>query len=52
VVVGEDDRGGSVAEVELGKDVVDVSFDGAFADEELAGNLGIGVSLADEGKDL
>ena len=52
VVVGEDDYGGSVADVELGEEVVDVGFDGAFADEELPGNLGIGVALPDEGKDV
>ena len=52
VVVSEDDRGGPVAQVELGEEVVDVGFHGAFADEELPGDLAVGVSLADEGKDV
>ena len=49
MVVGEDDCGGSVADVELGEEVVDVGFDGPFADKELPGNLGVRVALADEG---
>ena len=35
VLVGEGDRLGAVACVNLGEQVVDVAFDGAFADDEL-----------------
>ena len=43
VVEREDDRGGPVAQVELGEDVADVALDGRFADEEQRlGDLGVG----------
>ena len=40
VVEGEDHRGGPVAEVELGEEMADVGLDGAFAEHEMAGDLG------------
>ena len=40
-LVGEDDGLGAVVEVELGEDACDVGFDGGFADDEFAGDLGV-----------
>src|SRR4051794_4631499 len=47
-LVGVDDGLGSVAEVELGEEVGDVGLDGRFADDELGGDLGVGVAAGDE----
>jgi hypothetical protein len=40
-LVGEGDRLGAVACVNLGEQVVDVAFDGAFADGEVFGDLAV-----------
>jgi hypothetical protein len=44
-------RGGgrfALGDVELGEDVADVGFDGAFADDEPVGDAGVGESLGHE----
>ena len=41
VVVGEDDRGGPVADSELGEDRADVALDRRLADEQGGGDLGV-----------
>jgi hypothetical protein len=48
VLVGECDRLGAVACVNLGEQVVDVAFDGAFADDELFGDLAVRHAGGDE----
>jgi len=45
--VSEDNRGGTVAQVELGQDVAEVRLDRRLADEESGGDFGIGLTLAD-----
>jgi hypothetical protein len=42
VVEREDHGGRAVAELQLGEEMVDVCLDGSLADEQSAGNLGIG----------
>ncbi len=48
VLVGEGDRLGAVACVNLGEQVVDVGFDGAFADDELFRDLAVRHAFGDE----
>jgi hypothetical protein len=48
VLVGEGDRLGAVACVNLGEQVVDVAFDGAFADDEVFGDLAVRHAGSDE----
>src|SRR5437660_8910679 len=50
--VGEHDGLDAVAEVELHEDPGDVSLDGAVADDELLGYLGVGEPARDEAKHL
>jgi hypothetical protein len=52
VVEREDHGGSAVAELQLGEEMVDVCLDGSLADEQSAGNLGIGSALTDQGQDL
>jgi hypothetical protein len=40
-LIGEGNRLGSIACVNLGEQVVDVTFDGAFADDEVFGDLAV-----------
>src|SRR4051794_31076037 len=47
-LVGVDDGLCSVAEVEFGVDACDVGLDGRVADDELRGDLGVGVAAGDE----
>jgi hypothetical protein len=47
-LVGVDDGLGAVAEVELGVDTCDVGLDGRVADDQLGGDLGVGVAAGDE----
>jgi len=51
-LVGEGGRLGAVAQVELGEDALGVCLDGAFADDEGLGDLGVGVSARHEGENL
>jgi hypothetical protein len=48
VLVGEGDRLGAVAYVNLGEQVVDVAFDGAFANDELYRDLAVRHACGDE----
>ena len=50
--VGEDDGLGAVVEVELGEDACDVGLDGGVADDELAGDVGVGEAARDEPQHL
>src|ERR1022692_1583731 len=48
VLVGEGDRLGAGACVNLGEQMVDVGFDGAFADDELCRDLAVRHACGDE----
>ncbi len=48
MLVGEGDRLGAVARVNLGQQVIDVALDGAFADDELCGDLAVRLACGDE----
>ena len=48
MLVGVDDGLGAVAELELLQDAGDVGLDGAIADDEPGGNLGVGESAGEE----
>jgi len=52
VVIRVVDGLGAVAGADLGEDVVDVAFDCGVAEDELAGNLGVGPACGDEGQHL
>ena len=52
VLVGVADGLGAVGGADFGVDVVDVGFDGCFADEELLGDFGVGVSGGELGEDF
>ena len=52
VVERENDGGGPVAEVELGEDVADVGLDGALAEYEVAGDLGVAQTSTDQREHL
>src|SRR5947207_1839239 len=47
-LVGHDNRLRSVVEVEFGEDACDVRFDGGVADDEFAGDVGVGEAARDE----
>jgi len=47
-LVGEDYRLDAAVEVEFGEDAADVGLDGAFLEEELAGDLCVAVALGDQ----
>src|SRR4029453_17908947 len=51
-VVGADDRGGAVADAQLGEDGGDVALDGAFAGVELPCDLGVVGPRGDQPEDL
>ena len=47
-LVGEDHRLDATAEVEFAQDAADVGFDRALLEEELGGDLGVGLALGDQ----
>ena len=51
-LVGSDHRLRPVVGVELGEDAADVGLDRFVADEEVAGNLGVGASCGDQPQDV
>ena len=52
VVEGEDHGRGAVAQPQLGEHVVDVRLDRALADEQLGGDLAVGLAPADQRQHL
>ena len=43
---------GAVGDIEFAEDASHVRLDGAYAEEEVAGDLGVGLALAEELQDL
>src|SRR5215475_15459189 len=52
VVEGEDHRGGPVAQLQLGEQVVDMRLDRSLTDEQLGRDLGVRLAAADEREHL